>query len=342
MRTNIMVEKTEHNTNSFLGRTIETSMFKDWLEETTSLSDASIKLYVTIVNTFLKNKNNISSSDSINYYLINVTHKKDKRGYAYYYALKKYAIYKLGTEHKKIFNGLIKPVLKDRKKESINLKLDLRKKLIKELFSINKESGIIAAIMTYTGARVGDILKLEKKNIVAEPEGDTYMLRLTMRSKGDRYNTVHIKNRDTIMMIVNYFNLTFNNKTSDTDCLLYVLKKERDYCFLKESFRRTASKKEIDLIGRAYETFRLNLKMAATNIGINPELISTHDFRRSFAKDIYEIRNDIVELKNVLHHKRIDTTLRYLSQSGLETKKIFANYEDDLILKQQSTSLSTT
>ncbi len=335
------LEKTEHNTNSFLGRTLETTMFENWLEETTSLSDASIKLYVTIVNTFLKNKNNISSSDSINYYLINVTHKKNKRGYAYYYALKKYAIFKLGAEHKKIFNGLIKPVLKDRKKDSINLELNIRKKLIKELFSINKESGIIAAIMTYTGARVGDVLKLEKKNIIAEPFENTYMLRLTMRSKGDRYNTAYIKNYDTIMMIVNYFNLTFDNKNTDRDCLLYVLKEKKDYCFLKESFRRTASKKEINLIIRAYETFRLNLKMAATNIGLNSKLISKHDFRRSYSKDIYEIHNDIVILKNVLNHKRIDTTLRYLKQSGLETKKIFTNYEDDLKLKQQSISLST-
>jgi integrase len=56
---------------------------------------------------------------------------------------------------------------------------------------------------------------------------------------------------------------------------------------------------------------------------IDRRFFSTHDFRRCFARKVWEKYKDVDVLKRVLNHEDVSTTLKYLRQSGLQNIDIF-------------------
>ena len=88
---------------------------------------------------------------------------------------------------------------------------------------------------------------------------------------------------------------------------------------------------ELGNIGKAggvYDYFRLekynywcyweDLKQALQTSGIAKEDFATHDFRRCFARKVWEKYKDIQVLQHLLNHQNVNVTLRYLEHSGLK------------------------
>jgi integrase len=57
--------------------------------------------------------------------------------------------------------------------------------------------------------------------------------------------------------------------------------------------------------------------------GVDMRMFATHDFRRCFARRVWEKWKDVNILQSVLNHADPKTTLRYLQQSGLRNVDYF-------------------
>lgn len=78
-----------------------------------------------------------------------------------------------------------------------------------------------------------------------------------------------------------------------------------------------------------YLWFWQDLKMAVQTLGLNINDFSCHDFRRCYATMIYSKTKDISLLKKMLNHARLDTSLLYVQQSGLDRQ------ENDRFIQQE-------
>jgi site-specific recombinase XerD len=63
------------------------------------------------------------------------------------------------------------------------------------------------------------------------------------------------------------------------------------------------------------------LKMAASDVDINPDRVYPHSFRHMFAKEHLKTYHDLMELSDILGHSSLNTTRRYLSSSTEEKRK---------------------
>jgi len=67
-----------------------------------------------------------------------------------------------------------------------------------------------------------------------------------------------------------------------------------------------------------YLRYWKDLKYALNVNGIDKEDFATHDFRRCFARKVWEKEKDVYVLQSLLNHTDPKVTLRYLDQSGLK------------------------
>ncbi len=321
----------------FIIKSKELSDFETWLKKNTPLSKSSISSYIRWVNMFLKRTPNIELSKSYNNFLIETAYGEKKRGYPYYYALQKYIEFKFEPKiQKEILKNIIRPKMKDRIKDPKQLSKNQRIELINEL---TDKSRIIALIQTFTGARIGDILKLQRGDISIEIYKGEKILKINLRAKGDKRNVVYINEKLKNISLVNI--ISTYCKVGTEKYINYLSKGKRIediYYFLETPKHKEANREEHFLVGKEYEKFRINLKMALNSLTfktkdedgneviIDTKDFSTHDFRRCFGKDIYEKTKDIIVLKGALHHSRIDTTIRYIKQSGEKDKDTFLEY----------------
>jgi site-specific recombinase XerD len=72
-----------------------------------------------------------------------------------------------------------------------------------------------------------------------------------------------------------------------------------------------------------YQMYWKDLKQSLKTLGIDYKEWATHDFRRSFAREVWNNTKDPVIMKEMLNHVQFDTTLRYLRGSGLQTKDVY-------------------
>jgi integrase len=69
----------------------------------------------------------------------------------------------------------------------------------------------------------------------------------------------------------------------------------------------------------SYHYYWKAVKKAAESIGIKD--FSTHDFRRNFIDEAYTIFGDIRKVKDIVGHRKIEWTLRYLRKK-IEEKEL--------------------
>ena len=81
------------------------------------------------------------------------------------------------------------------------------------------------------------------------------------------------------------------------------------------------------MIRMNYMWYWKDLKQALITNGINKKDFATHDLRRCFARRAWERYKDIHVLKNLLNHSKVETTLRYLEQSGLKNIDYFEDMQ---------------
>jgi len=289
-------------------------MFKKYLEDRSKLSPSSVHVYVGSVEKFLKNNPDIDNLDDYNDFLIPLVHRKSSTHY--YSAIKKFIQFKIedSKERNKLIDGLIKPTQKDPKKNTIFLDFKKRLEVINNLES--EKHQVLAWIQDQTGVRVGDILRLKKPNgIIYEDYNGKEVIRLNIIGKREKRTVVRIHDKGIQELISNYISGNFNHEV---------------YYFLEpiKTRKQTNEDNELKLYKVNYSWYWSDLKRALYSSGIDTKDFSTHDFRRCFAREIWDDSNhDLQILKSVLNHKQADTTLRYLRTSGLNNDKILFEYQ---------------
>jgi integrase len=83
---------------------------------------------------------------------------------------------------------------------------------------------------------------------------------------------------------------------------------------------------DFKLYRKNYYDYWQDLHKTCEMVGVDPKKFSTHDWRRNFANKIWtDVLNkkDIEALRRALGHAHIDTTVRYLRHSGMESQDVF-------------------
>jgi len=284
-------------------------LFKRWLEETKTLSSSSIYAYAICVGALLKNDPNIESLQDYNDFLIKVMIKK--RSSYYYSAIRHYINFKVtdSSLKKKLMAGLIKPPVRyDFKRERRYLPDEKILDVINFLSS--EKHRVIALVQSLTGVRAGDIMKLKRGNIQVEEYNDKPTLKLILIGKGKKRNVIYIHDETAQKMIMNYVSNNFG---------------EGNYYFLSKGKmkNRPGDFMDVDNLYRMnYQRYWGDLKKALNTAGIKREEFATHDFRRCFARRVWEKYKDIQKLQSLLNHNDPKVTLRYLEQSGLKNRDL--------------------
>jgi len=281
------------------------SFFEEWLREKRRLSESSIFVYVRSVERFLAKDPDIHNLDDYNNFLIEVAIKK--RCNHYYSALKAYIEFKItdGNIKNRIISGLIKPKeRKDLARERKHLNEDKILEIINYLE--NDKNKIIALIQSITGVRAGDILRLKRGGIVPEEYQGKPVLRLNIIGKGGKRNPVFIHDEVIQGLIMDYI---LNNHNHD------------EYYFIelgRYKNRPGSVGHEHLLVRMNYNWYWADLKQALQTAGVSKDDFATHDYRRCFARRVWEKWKDVHKLQKALNHADPKVTMRYLEQSGLQ------------------------
>lgn len=288
-----------------IGNTLEVPLFEEHLRDR-HLAETTIFVYVSTLKQFLEKNPNVENIEDYNRFLIE--HSIEKRTYNHYYALKLYIKWK--TEDNKLKKELLRNLLVikpryDIKRERRHLPDDKLMMLINGLE--HKKHKVISVIMMFTGIRAGDILRLKKGRIVIEEYDDKKVMKLSIIGKGKKQRPVHIHNSEVIDYILDYITTNINSYG--------------DYYFLQYQKRKKCRQKvrrANHLIGTNYQYFWKDLRESLIRLGYNAKDFSTHDFRRCFARKVWEKWKDVYVLQNMLGHRDPKVTFRYLRQSGLQ------------------------
>lgn len=286
--------------------------FEDYLRNTRRLANSTIYVYMQTLQTFLSTNPDIDQLEEYNEFLIRSCIKK--RSTSQYSTLKIFIEWKIkdAATKRRLVEGLIKPpIRKDIKKERRHLSENQLFDVINGLES--KRHRIIALIQCLTGVRAGDVLRLKRGSILAEEYEKKPVLRLNIIGKGRKLNVIFIHDEIGQQVIMDYITSEFTHEK---------------YYFLTEIKprpNRTFHFGDFATIRKNYERYLNDLKIALQRAGVNKDDFATHDFRRCFARRVWEKYKDIHILQNILNHARAEVTLRYLDQSGL--KNIDYHYE---------------
>ena len=294
---------------------LDLTFFQEYLFEKTQLAESSVKLYVAAVKQFLTFNPDIESLEDYNNFLIPRVWKKNARHF--YAALKRFIDWKIDDKNLKerLINGLVIPKEHDSKTFRRHLEPKDRLRVINNLNS--EKHQIIAIIQQMTGLRAGDVLKIKKpQGVVSSVYKDIPVTTLNVLGKGEKRNVVDIYDNVAQDFIWSYISSNINHK---------------DYYFIELGKMRNRTgnvNSESDLVRMNYQWYWKDLKEALVKTGIHRRDFATHDFRRGFARDIWEKFNgDVQILQRALNHSDPKTTMIYLKQSGLQNKEVLRKFQ---------------
>jgi integrase len=201
--------------------------------------------------------------------------------------------------------NLLKPKAVDPKKNAHYLDDETREGIIKLL--LNYKHRVIARIQNSTGVRAGDVIRLKRGTISYEAYMDkAVVMRIDFEGKGGKHFVKWIFDE----AIQTQIDLFIKSNILDTE--YYFLERPNE---VMDNFRKAYHSN--------YRKYWLDLKQALRVYGVEYKEWATHDFRRSFARTIWDNTKDPVVLKEMLNHAQFDTTLRYLRGSGLQSKDVY-------------------
>ena len=280
-------------------------LFEKWLKEERMISDSTIYVYKHSLSRFLSKNPDIDNVNTYNDFILEVSIKK--RCPHYYNALKNYLNFKFDKKtYEAISEKLLKPKMKDDlKRERKHLSEDKLLEVIN--YMENYKHKVIALLCTSTGVRVGDVLRMTRGNLTTEFMNKKTVLKVTLLGKGKRKKIAWIYD-DTIQEIVMDY-VTHNKNVGD-------------YYFLQLGTMKHRMGREDDenmLVKMNYLWYWHDLKQSLKTAGIDKKDFSTHDFRRCFARRVWEKWKDVYILQRLLNHSDPKATMRYLRKSGLDT-----------------------
>ena len=160
-------------------------------------------------------------------------------------------------------------------------------KLVIYLGSLEDQRWYFAVrLMTCTGARVSELLKLNVSDVEAD--------HLDIVSKGNKLRRIYIPNQ------------------LKKECLSWLHAEGviSGAVFRNQSGNRITCR---GLSGR--------LKSLAKECGINPDVVYPHSFRHRFAKNFLEKSSNIAFLADLMGHESIETTRIYLRKTSAEQRE---------------------
>lgn len=296
---------------------LDLSLFKRNLEEKSTLMPGSIKTYLDSVSRFLSTDPNLEDINCYNEFIIKYSIKK--RCHHYYSALRRFIEFKIDDSKLKheLIEGLQMPPIRN------NIIRERRHLTIKQLDDViyhlkSAKHQVIALIMKATGVRVADVLRLKEGGIIIEEYQGKPVTRINILGKRQKRNVVHIHRQD-------YQDIIWQYLTTRKDTV-------NNYYFInlgRYKNRRGNLEDDNKLILMNYGWFWQDLKQSLQTVGIHKDDFASHDFRRCFARRLWEKDKDLYKLQNALNHVDPKTTLRYLDQSGLKNIDTFYEMQMD-------------
>lgn len=276
--------------------------FEEYLKNK-NLASSSIYVYVSAAKKFLLTNPDLEKIDSYNDFIFE--HAIKKRSNYTYDSLKLFIKYYFEKDPRSISlqRSLLKPKPVDPKKSVHYLDDDTREGVIKML--LNYKHRVIARIQNATGVRAGDILRLKRGSISYESYLDkAVVMRIDFEGKGGKHFVKWVFD-EAIQTQIDLF-----IKGNILDSEYYFLERPGN-----QDFRM--------VYHMNYRRYWKDLKLALKTYGVDYKEWATHDFRRSFARNVWDQTHDPVIMKDMLNHAQFDTTLRYLRGSGLQSKDIY-------------------
>lgn len=284
----------------------ELAEFEQWLLNR-GLSQSSVYQYVKAVQKFVLQGNpDIEEIENYNEFILEYAIKK--RSLYYYDALKiflKYVFKDNAQKKNQMLRQLLKPNKNTDIKRTRRILDDETKEQVIKLLKDYKHR-IIARIQNETGVRAGDILRLKRGTISYEAYQDKTVMRLDVTGKGDKHYVKWIFDEN----IQNQIHLYITSHMVDDE-----------YYFLDRGKVNKGS--TIHIIQRTnYHHYWSDMKQSMNILGIDFKDWSSHDFRRGFARRVWQKTKDPVLLKEAMNHSQFDTTLLYLRNSGVQVQDL--------------------
>lgn len=189
---------------------------------------------------------------------------------------------------------------------------------------------VIALIQAQTGLRTGDIINMRvnkegQEPFITEKYKDKDVLKIMTIGKRRKAATGFLHDPITIEIVHKYL---LNAK-------LY-----RGYYFMRDLKASNVRGLLTDYKMRrqTYRHYMNDLTQALQEARIDPYLFRTHDFRRCFARRVWDKYKDLQKLMQVLHHKKPTTTMLYLSRSGLDIIDTQYEVQQDLALNKETSN----
>ena len=274
------------------------------------LKESSRYQYIKVLQKFLIGKPDIHNIEDYNDFIIKECIYKRKSHV--YSILLNYIKFKItdSSNRNKMTEKLIRPKSrKDIKRERIYLKEEEILSIIQNLEKHKHK--VIAIIMHLTGIRIGGAMKIKDGNIQLDEEDGKRVMKIIVTDKGGKRNVPYIYDNTAQEIILNY---------------LQMYPPVTEYYFLEYSTygNRGQSNNIMNLYNMNYKWFWLDLNQALTAAGVDQDNWAPHDYRRCFARRAYDkFDKDIQVLKNLLNHQNVETTLKYLQQSGLPNRDYY-------------------
>jgi len=272
------------------------------------LKPSSVNVYMVAIKKFIQDGKKIDSpQDYIDFIIEHMIKKKSSH---YYDIIIKFVNWlNLERENKKLILFTIKAMRKkyhDPIKQTLILSKEQRMDIINNLSSYKHR--IIGLIQEECGVRAGDVLKLKRGFIDYDVEDNKVIMKIMFQQKGDKVRTVFIFDQIAKKRIQEFIREKYLHK---------------NYYFLEDKYERY----DFDfnkLVKSNYDWYHQDLTQTCKRLGYDPHKFTTHDIRRNFAVETLPlVNNNVAELQKAMGHKDINTTIRYLRHSGLETKDIF-------------------
>lgn len=276
-------------------------------------------------NTFESYRNDLSEfATFLAQKRINEMEKIDKKSILNYYKfLEKKAFSKATLQRRysalnQLFKYLIRqniltanPMLTMRRqKKEIKLPKFLTEDEIERIIAVNGDDDdvkkfrnrLIIEMLYSTGMRVSELCGVPLKAVTMSKKNDVDEYKfITIKGKGQKERIVPLR-KEVVLELQKYINLT--------------AKKGQKYLFENGKNGAPITRRMIGII----------LKQAAILAGLNPEKVSPHKIRHSFATHLLQKGLDIREIQELLGHSSIDTTAIYAKIDTKKTKEVLEKY----------------
>ena len=280
--------------------------------EKDGLGAGTIQNYSYGVRKFLEFATNIDDVEHYNNFLLE--HAVQKRSYYYYEALKKFARVALRKDKqalRHILHNLLKPQKKDPERGYKFIDKDVSENVIASLTTFKHR--IIARMQYELGKRVGDILRLTKECFQTDAtNADEPLLVINFITKGEKRHTMWVYNPELSADIQRFVAATQGSTR----------------IFVDESISNEGAN-AYTMMRTNYKRYWIDLKQALRNNGVAFKDWATHDWRRAYARRVWDKYKDLNVLKEALGHSDVGSTIKYLRTSGLTNKDVLRELNDD-------------